>query len=248
MFILNFKEVYQDFFDKILSMIIYGKQIVLHVLDKHPHLIEEVLFSKEIDKKIFSKFLKLGKKVIRLDNKKAQALAQGGNHQGFFLRLKEFEYSDISEIKEKNFILVLDGLTDVGNIGAIARSAYSLGVDAIVASNVKTLNNSGLIRTSSGAMLDIPFALYPNTLDLANELKQCGFALIGATMDGTDLKKYGKIDESDKVALFLGSEGKGLSKKVEKKLDLKVSIGMQHDFNSLNVSVAAGILIYNLKK
>lgn len=147
-----------------------------------------------------------------------------------------------------NFILVLDGLTDVGNIGAIARSAYSLGVDAIIASNVKSLNNSGLIRTSAGAMLDIPFGLYPNSLDLANELKQSDFALIGATMDGTDLKKYGKIDNTDKVALFLGSEGEGLSKKVIKKLDLKVSIGMQHEFDSLNVSVAAGILIYNLKK
>ncbi|AXX91131.1 23S rRNA (guanosine(2251)-2'-O)-methyltransferase RlmB [Malaciobacter molluscorum LMG 25693] len=229
-------------------MIIYGKQIVLYVLEKHPHLIEEVLFSKEIDQKIFSKFLKLGKKIIKLDNKKAQGLAQGGNHQGFFLKLKEFEYTPIKDIKDMNFILVLDGLTDVGNIGAIARSAYSLGVDAIIASNVKSLNNSGLIRTSAGAMLDIPFGLYPNSLDLANELKQSDFALIGATMDGTDLKKYGKIDNTDKVALFLGSEGEGLSKKVIKKLDLKVSIGMQHEFDSLNVSVAAGILIYNLKK
>ena len=229
-------------------MIIYGKQIVLYVLDKHPHLIEEVMFSKEIDKKIFSKFLKLGKKIIKLDNKKAQGLSKGGNHQGFFLKLKEFEYTPIKDIKDMNFILVLDGLTDVGNIGAIIRTAYSLGVDGIVASNVKTLNNSGIFRTSAGALVDMPFALYPKTLDLANELHQNGFALIGATMDGTDLKKYGKIDSTDKVALFLGSEGQGIHPKVAKKLDLKVSIGMEHKFDSLNVSVAAGILIYTLKR
>ncbi len=228
-------------------MIVYGKQIVLYVLEKHPDLIEELIFSKEIDSKLFSKFLKLGKKVIRIDNKKAQALSKGGNHQGFFLRLKEFEYSPIKELKDMNFILVLDGLTDVGNIGAITRTAYSLGLDGIIASNVKTLNNSGIIRTSSGAMLDMPFSLYPKTLDLANELIQSGFTLIGATMDGVDLKKYGKITKDDKVALFLGSEGSGISPKVAKKLDLKVSIGMEHEFDSLNVSVAAGILMYNLK-
>ncbi|UTJ06634.1 23S rRNA (guanosine(2251)-2'-O)-methyltransferase RlmB [Arcobacter roscoffensis] len=229
-------------------MIIYGKQIVLYVLEKHPHLIEEVMFSKEIDKKLFSKFLKLGKKIIKLDNMKAQGLSKGGNHQGFFLKLKEFEYTDIKDIKNMNFILVLDGLTDVGNIGAIVRTAYSLGVEGIVASNVRTLNNSGIFRTSAGSLIDVPFALYPKSVDLANELQQYGFALIGATMDGTDLKKYGKIEKTDKVALFLGSEGEGISPKVQKKLDLKVSIGMEHDFNSLNVSVAAGILIYNLKK
>lgn len=229
-------------------MIIYGKQIVLYVLDKHPHLIDEVMFSKELEPKLFAKFLKLGKKIIKLDNKKAQGLAKGGNHQGFFLRLKEFEYTSLNEIKNMNFILVLDGLTDVGNIGAIVRTAYSLGVDGIIASNVRTLNNQGIIRTSAGAMLDMPFSLYPKTLDLTNELIQTGFALIGATMDGTDLKKYGKIEKTDKVALFLGSEGEGISPKVQKKLDLKVSIGMEHQFDSLNVSVAAGILIYNLKK
>lgn len=229
-------------------MIIYGKQIVLYVLEKHPNLIEEVMFSKEIDKKIFSKFLKLGKKVIKLDNKKAQSLSKGGNHQGFFLRLKEFEYTPIKNLKEMNFILVLDGLTDVGNIGAIVRTAYSLGVEGIIASNVKTLNNPAIVRTSAGAMIDLPFSIYPKTLDLANELHQNGFALIGATMDGVDLKKYGKIEKTDKVALFLGSESEGISPKVAKKLDLKVSIGMEHDFDSLNVSVAAGILIYTLKK
>ena len=96
-------------------------------------------------------------------------------------------------------------------------------------------------------MLDIPFCKHPNSGDVANELKQAGFALIGATTDGVDLKKYGTIENSGKVALVLGSEGTGISKKVINKLDLKVSIGMCNDFDSLNVSVAAGILIYNLK-
>ena len=97
-------------------------------------------------------------------------------------------------------------------------------------------------------MLDLPFAIHPRSVDLASELIDAGFTLIGATMDGVDLKKYGKIEKTDKVAIILGNEGAGISPKVAKKLDLKVSIKMEHEFDSLNVSSAAAILIYNLKK
>lgn len=226
-------------------MIIYGKQVVLHVLDKHPNLIEEVMFSKDIEPKLFKRFTSLNKKIIKLDNKKAQSLAKGGNHQGFFLKLKDYETQDLKALKDSNFIVVLDGLTDVGNIGAICRSAYSLGVDAIIACNVKQLNYEAIARTSSGALLDLPFCHFPNILDLANELKHSNFKLIGASLDGVKLKDFNSKDK--KIALFLGSEGEGLSNKVIKKLDYKVSIEMSNNFDSLNVSVAAGILIYNLK-
>ncbi len=229
-------------------MIIYGKQIVLYVLEKHPHLIEEIFLSKEIDSKLFTRFAKLDKKIYKVDNQKAQALAKGGNHQGFILKLTHSEYTELKEFKKMNFILVLDGVTDVGNIGAIARTAYSLGIEGLIAADIRTVNDSGILRTSSGALLDLPFSIHPRSVDLASELIDAGFTLIGATTDGIDLKKYGKIEKSDKVALFLGSEGIGISAKVAKKLDLKVSIAMEHEFDSLNVSVAAGILIYNLKR
>ncbi|WP_417326747.1 23S rRNA (guanosine(2251)-2'-O)-methyltransferase RlmB [Halarcobacter sp.] len=227
-------------------MIIYGKQVVLYVLDKHPDLIEEVMFSKELEPKLFKRFAKLDKQIIKLDNKKAQSMARGGNHQGFFLRLKDFQTTGLKEIKNSKFIVVLDGLTDVGNIGAICRTAYSLGVDAIIASNVKQLNYEGIARTSSGALFDMSFCQTQNVLDVVNELKQNNFTLMGASMDGENLKEF--KNENEKTALFLGSEGFGLSNKVVKKLDNKVSIEMSNSFDSLNVSVAGGILIYNLMK
>lgn len=227
-------------------MIIYGKQVVLYVLSRHSDLIEEIMFSKDIEPKLFKKFANLNKPIIKLDNKKAQSLAKGGNHQGFFLRLKEFNSISLKDIKESSFVVVLDGLTDVGNIGAICRTAYSLGVDAVIACNVKQLNYEGIARTSSGALFDIPFCHNINILDAVNELKQNDFSLIGASMDGKDLKSFENLN--DKSALFLGSEGEGLSNKVIRKLDEKVSIKMSHNFDSLNVSVAGGILIYNLKK
>eukprot|EP00767_Chilomastix_cuspidata_P008098 gnl/Chilomastix_cuspidata/9137.p1 GENE.gnl/Chilomastix_cuspidata/9137~~gnl/Chilomastix_cuspidata/9137.p1 ORF type:complete len:221 (+),score=9.02 gnl/Chilomastix_cuspidata/9137:49-663(+) len=204
------------------------------------------MFSKELEPKLFKKFASLDKKIIKLDNKKAQAMAKGGNHQGFFLKLKEFETTNLKAIKDSTFIVILDGLTDVGNIGAICRTAYSLGVDAIIASNVKQLNYEGIARTSSGALFDIQFCQIPNILDVINELKQNNFTLMGASMDGENLKEF--KNQNEKTALLLGSEGFGLSNKVIKKLDKKISIEMANNFDSLNVSVAGGILIYNLMK
>ncbi len=231
-------------------MIVYGKQIVFHILDKHPQIINEIYLTKEIDKKLFSKFTKLDKKIIRPDNMKAQSLARGGNHQGFLLDIQEFEFATLTQIKKQSFVLVLDGLTDIGNIGAITRTAYALGVDAIVICGLKQINAAAITRTSSGAMLDIPVALIHNTADVAHELKQIGFKLFGAHMDGEEISKYTKHTQNSikQTALFLGSEGSGLSKKILSKLDAKLSISMSNDFDSLNVSVAAGILIHSLKQ
>jgi 23S rRNA (guanosine2251-2'-O)-methyltransferase len=209
-------------------------------------MIKEIYLTKELNKKIFKKFMDVGVKITRPDNKKAQALARGGNHQGFLLEIDEYDYYDIAQIKTRDFIVVLDGLTDVGNIGAIVRSCYALGVDGLVICGLKNFNPAPVVRTSSGTMLDLPIALLENSADLANELKQQDFTLVGADIDGYDVKSVSR-EKGQKIALFLGNEGKGLSNKLKKKLDLKLSIKMENDFDSLNVSVAAGILIYALK-
>jgi 23S rRNA (guanosine2251-2'-O)-methyltransferase len=227
-------------------MIVYGKQIVFYILENHPKMIKEIYLTKELDKKMFKKFMDVGVKITRPDNKKAQALARGGNHQGFLLEIDEYDYYDIAQIKTRDFIVVLDGLTDVGNIGAIVRSCYALGVDGLVICGLKNFNPAPVVRTSSGTMLDLPIALLENSADLANELKQQDFTLVGADIDGYDVKSVSR-EKGQKIALFLGNEGKGLSNKLKKKLDLKLSIKMENDFDSLNVSVAAGILIYALK-
>ncbi len=220
-------------------MIVYGKQIFLYLLEKHPELIEEVYLSKEIDKKIFSKVAKLNKEIKRLDNKKAQAMAKGGNHQGFLLRIKEYDFVDFKDIKEKDFVLVLAGLTDVGNIGAIIRTAYSLGVDAVVITMVNSINLSAVARTSSGAVFDMPVCIFRDIGTVINELKQSSFKIYAADMDGSDVRD---VDFIGKRVLVLGSEGEGLPNRVLKSCDKKIKINMQREFDSLNVSVACAIL------
>ena len=220
-------------------MVIYGKQVFLYTLKRHPSLIEEIYLAKEVDKKLFNDITKLNKKIIRVDAKKAQALARGGNHQGFLLRIKEFDFVPINALKKSDFLLVLVGITDVGNIGAIVRSAYALGVDGIVASGINKINLEAVIRTSSGAALDMPISLYKDTKSLLNELSQVGFKSYVADIRGEDIAKIKAF--APKRVLLLGSEGEGVPKGIINRCDNIVKIPMERDFDSLNVSAAAAI-------
>jgi len=223
-------------------MIIYGKQVCLHALEHHAEKIKTVYVAKKgiLPKELFHKY---HDSIKFLEEKWAQSMSKGGNHQGLLLEIDEFEQSSLSTIKKSNFIIVLDGLTDVGNIGAIVRSAYALGAEAVIATGVKQLNFAAIARSSSGAMLDMPFMVIPNALDVFNELGQVGFTFYGASMDG---KSVQDMTFDEKRVLVLGSEGKGLSRKVLSKLNHTVSIEMKHAFDSLNVSAAAAILIHRM--
>ena len=219
-------------------MIIYGKQLFLHILNKRPQILEEIYLSKECDKKLFSKICGTGKKIIRVDNQKAQSLARGGNHQGFLANVSEFEFSDFSELKKLNFISVLYGISDVGNIGAIARSAYALGCEGLVIV-AKNINMQGVLRSSSGAAYEIPIAIFEDGLSLLNELKQFGFKIYATASNGKNVKE---MKFAGKRALVMGSEGEGIPQKALVKCDECIGIKLKEGWDSLNVSAAFAII------
>ena len=219
-------------------MIIYGKQLFLHILNKRPQILEEIYLSKECDKKLFSKICGTGKKIIRVDNQKAQSLARGGNHQGFLANVSEFEFSDIAELKKLNFIAILYGISDVGNIGAIARSAYAIGCEGLVIV-AKSINMQGVLRSSSGAAYEIPIAIFEDGLSLLNELKQFGFKIYATASNGKNVKE---IKFAGKRALVMGSEGEGIPQKALAKCDECIGIKLKEGWDSLNVSAAFAII------
>ena len=224
-------------------MIAYGKRVIMYLLERHCELIEAIYLAKEIDKKTFSLIAKSKCSILKVDFKKAQAMAKGGNHQGFLAKIRMPVVLTLKDIKQYNKIVVLCQITDVGNIGAIFRTVYCLKAEAIVIIS-NFLSEScyeGILRSSAGAMLDVPFCVYPNAADLINEFKNKNIDCYGADITGEDINNDLKI--SEKWALFLGNEETGLSKKILSKLDKILSIQINKNFNSLNVSVAAGILI-----
>ncbi|WP_456470551.1 23S rRNA (guanosine(2251)-2'-O)-methyltransferase RlmB [Caminibacter sp.] len=214
-------------------MIVYGKRVVEYIIQKHPDIVKEILISKKLSKNEFKKFNKF--KVKFIDNKLAQKLSKNGNHQGFFAKI-EFTPQEWDIIGDK--ILILDSVTDMGNIGAITRAAYALGIDLLIITGIKDLKWDRIIRTSAGAALDMKIVTFQHILELINILKTKGYHLIGADLGGKC-----RPSKKEKIALIMGNEGEGLSKKVKERLDEILTIHMKRDFDSLNVSVAAGILI-----
>lgn len=223
-------------------MIIYGKQTCLYALQKHGEKIETIYLNKLslLPKPLLKEF---GSKIKTIENKWAQKLSHSGNHQGILIEMQEPKEPTLDTLKKESFIIVLDGLTDVGNIGAIVRSAYALGADAIIASGVSQLNIPAITRTSSGAALDMPILVVSNILDLLNEFSQVGFKLYGADLEGVPLQD---ATFAQKRLLVLGSEGEGISKRAKEKLDEVYKIEMKRDFDSLNVSAAAAIFIHRM--
>ena len=133
---------------------------------------------------------------------------------------------------------MLYGISDVGNIGAIARSAYALGCEGLVIV-AKSVNMQGVLRSSSGAAYEIPIAIFEDGLSLLNELKQCGFRLYATASEGKNIKE---MKFAGKRALVMGSEGEGIPQKALAKCDECVGIKLKDGWDSLNVSAAFAII------
>lgn len=225
-------------------MLIYAKQPINYIIQNHPSKIKKLYLAKEIDKKEYSRLMKMGFEIKRIPSDAAGAMCKNASHQGMLAEVEAYELHDYKAFLNYEFVLVLSGLTDVGNIGAIIRTAYALGVDGVIACGVKSLPLEAIVRTSTGALYDTPFAIETNVHNVLNDLKMSGFTTYGADMGGKDIRE---VAIKPKRALFLGSEGEGLSARVSSKLDEIVSIKMAHAFDSLNVGAAGAILMDRMR-
>lgn len=225
-------------------MLIYGKQPVYYLLERHRERIQTLFLAKEIEKKEYARLMRMGFEIKRIPANAAQSMSKNGNHQGFLAEIEDIEPVSLKAVVSKQFIVVLSGITDVGNIGAIIRSAYALGVEAVIVCGLKHLALEPVVRSSTGALLDMPLVVQTNIHDVINDLKLAGAELYGAVLDGEDIRE---VTVGAKRVLILGSESEGLSARTQSKLDHRVSIMMAHDFDSLNVSAAGAILMDRMK-
>ncbi|MDC7220983.1 MAG: 23S rRNA (guanosine(2251)-2'-O)-methyltransferase RlmB [Spirochaetales bacterium] len=148
--------------------------------------------------------------------------------------------------KENPLVLILDGITDPHNLGAILRSSDQFAVDLVVIPNRRSAGESDTVaRTSAGALEWVPLLTVSNLKRVLDELKQGGFWIYGADMGGTAAKD---LNLSGPTAIVMGSEGSGLSRLVKEACDGIISIPMAGHIDSLNVSVATGILLYEARR
>ncbi len=225
-------------------MIVYGKQIIFYLIKKHPEKIKKIYVTKKLEPSLFENLKELGIRVETIDNKRAQSLSHGGNHQGFLALIDDFAFSDFEDLKSGSFLVLLYNITDIGNIGSIVRSSYALGADGVVVTGLRSLKMDGVIRRSSGAALDLPIALEYSLPQVIKELQDRGFVVYGADMQGSDVRK---MHFDGKRAIVLGSEGEGIPDKLLKRCDKRVKISMKRPFDSLNVAAAAAIFIDRMR-
>lgn len=186
-----------------------------------------------------------------VDSKKLDFLAKGVNHQGIVAQCAVKEYSTLGDIfalaeerGESPFIIVLDKIEDPHNLGAIIRTAECAGAHGVIIPERRSAGLSYTVeKTSAGALEYMPVVRVKNISAVLQKLKDKGIWVYGADMDG---EHYKKVNFDGAVALVIGNEGKGISPLVAKDCDVIVSLPMKGKINSLNASVAAGILMYEI--
>tara|TARA_B100001996_G_C18577299_1_gene560840 strand:+ start:278 stop:1006 length:729 start_codon:yes stop_codon:yes gene_type:complete len=203
---------------------------------------------KEVEDYAFKKNIDL----IFTSNKKIDKLSKK-NHQGAAALITPIEYFKFETLLEKNLkkekqvYLLLDGITDVRNFGAIFRNSLATGVNGIIVPESSSASiNSDTIKASAGAIFYIPISKVNHLNDSIYELKSRGFEIVG--LEETSSKNIFDERFNKKTVLILGSEGKGINKSTLKVVDRRVSIPMEGNINSLNVSVACGISLYHITR
>ncbi len=233
--------------------IIYGKNVIDALLISDVK-VDEVFVAKgsKEESKYEKAFAEKGFKVNRKSKQFLDELAKGGNHQGVLAIINKYNYCEISDILaeaknkgEKPFIIVLDKIVDVHNLGAIIRTANLVGAHGVIIKKDGGASvNATVYKTSSGALFSSKIARVTNISRAINELKRNGVWVYASSMEGGAMYD---CDFKDGTALVIGNEGKGVSDLVKKNCDMTVSIPMKKtEVDSLNGSVAASVLMYEV--
>ena len=195
--------------------------------------------------------VKAGTVIKYVDKDRLDHMSSTGHHQGVIAITAAYEYSEVSDILkraekkgEDPFIIILDGIEDPHNLGAIIRTADQAGAHGVIIPKDRAVGlTASVARASAGALNFIPVAKVTNISRTIEELKEKGIWFVCAAMDGTlmyDLNLTGPI------GLVIGNEGSGVSRLVREKCDMTASIPMKGEIDSLNASVACGILSYEI--
>jgi len=223
-------------------MLVWGKNVFNEIDLKK---IRKVYLDKN-NAKDYLPLLQTNKIRYDLVEKKALDEMGGRNHQGIVVDVYEYEYKDLDECYNDDFIVILDHLEDPHNFGAIIRTCECAGIKHIIIPKDRSVRvNETVIKVSSGAISYVDIIMVSNLTNAINKLKSKGFFVYGADMDGNS---YIDGDFSGKKVLVIGNEGKGISQIISQSCDEIVSIPMKGNINSLNASVSAGILIYGMKR
>ena len=234
-----------------MSRFVYGVNPVLEALRAHPDDVVRVLIERGKAEKVARAAADAG---VRIDNAapgELQRRTHGGVHQGVGAELAEFQYAELEDLIEvaiqPAFFLVLDGVTDPQNFGALVRSAHALGVHGVVVPKDRAAGvTPAVFKAAAGALEHCPVARVTNLSRALEQLKEANVWTVALAADGES--ELSQIDLKTGIALVMGSEGFGVRPLVRKTCDHVARIGMAGKVGSLNVAAAGAIALYEVAR
>jgi 23S rRNA (guanosine2251-2'-O)-methyltransferase len=229
-------------------VIVSGFHPVREVLERRPRSVEALLVQRGRKDARAAEIEELAREKgvsVRLVAKEVLDRAAGRAHNGVAARVAEREYDTVEEClageKGSRCVLFLDEVTDPGNLGSVLRSAAAAGASVVLTERHSAGLNETVSKASAGALERVKVGRVVNAARFIEQAKEAGFWIFGAAMEGENL--YG-VDISGDVVLCLGSEGTGLRRLTRESCDRLISIPMRPGAGSLNVAVAAGVLVF----
>jgi 23S rRNA (guanosine2251-2'-O)-methyltransferase len=236
--------------------IIYGVNPLVEALRMEPCRLEKIVIAKGMTKETQTSILKLADEkktpVIFKEKREIDKLTGHGSHQGVVGFYPSFPYADLDQIMENrhptslhHLILLLDGITDPQNLGAMIRTAHCHGANGVMIPEHRTaMVTAAVIKASAGTALLTPVVRVANLSRAMDDLKKQGFWIYGAdTHAGQNIHE---VTYQGDIGLVMGSEGRGMRPLTRKQCDFLVSIPLRGKIDSLNVSVAAGIILNDI--
>ena len=241
------------------ARILFGFHAVLSRLRQHAASVQEILIDRDRVDARMKDLLKMaelsGVRTMEVERSRLDGMAgMNGRHQGVIARVVDtpIPYKDIHDILESDlteppFFLILDGVEDPHNLGACLRVADAMGVHAVIAPKDRAVGLNATVRkVACGAAETVPYIAVTNLARTIRELKDAGVFVVGTTMDAPSNLLNTKLDGP--IAIVLGAEGDGLRRLTIENCDALVTIPMFGSVESLNVSVASGICLYEVRR
>ncbi len=228
-------------------MQVYGKNVALEYLDSEK-TVKRVYLSDSFNDNEIKDLINRRHINVKHLSKHDMDRKCSGLHQGIILDVEDYQYQELDTIldKESALVVMLDHIEDPHNFGAIIRTCEAAGVDGIIIPSDRSVEvNATVIKTSVGTTEKVNIIQVTNLVNTINELKKNGYWIFGTDMDGTD---YTTLDYRGKTCIICGNEGFGMSNLVKKNCDFIASIPMNGTVNSLNASVATGIILFEAVK
>ncbi|MDD6467252.1 MAG: 23S rRNA (guanosine(2251)-2'-O)-methyltransferase RlmB [Erysipelotrichaceae bacterium] len=234
-----------------MAQYVYGKNVVMQMLKNQSEIQQLYLLEKSNQKEIEELARKNQVMIQYVNRNRLDTLVKTSKHQGIVAQIKEYRTYSLDEILnaipsgKQPLLVMLDGLEDPHNLGAILRTCDCVGVDGVIIGKHRSVSlNATVAKVSTGAIDTVKVAQVTNLTQTLKELKEKGFWVCGA--DGYEAQDYRAIDYNVPLVLVVGSEGFGISRLVKKECDYCVSIPMVGTVSSLNASIATAVLLYQV--